>query len=391
MSIRLLGPVLVALLLPALISRATVLFLAIWFLIGLSAITRLWTWRMVRQVRICRRCDDRAIAGQDLTVTLQVRNAGRLPVPYVEVRDDLPVRLTTHHAPQYVLSLGGREERRLRYTITCRNRGHYTLGPTVGQTSDPFSLHRRALPRMAEQRLIVYPRIVPLRRLGLPTHSTLMVTPASASLLKDPSRIVGIREYQPSDPLRSLHWGASARMRRLMVKQHQPAISRATLLCLDLDRDAYPNHLRRDMEQAIVVAASMSYHIITHERSPVGLAVPPSGRMESQGDRGTLAPREGRAHLMAILEVLAGVEPCGEAAFVSFLRTTSPRWGWGTTVVAITGRLDPELTDTLALLLQRGHAVAVILVGPQVPCVDEPLMVARIPVYRIWDSGEMAA
>jgi RNA polymerase sigma factor (sigma-70 family) len=390
-AMRLLGPALLVLLVLALVSRAGSLFLVLWFLLALYALSRLWSWRISRQVRLTRRCKDRTFAGTDLTVTLEVENTGRLPVPYLEVRDQVPARLTTADPPQYVFSLGGRQQARIIYAIACRNRGYYTLGPIRAQTGDPLSLNRRDLPPAAEHQLIVYPRIVPLRRLGLPTRSALVAIPAPASLLKDPSRIAAIRPYQPGDPPRALHWGATARMGQLMVKQYQPAISRATLLCLDLHRDAYPIQDRRSMEQGIVVAASLANHIVTRERLPVGLVAAGSGPLAPKSGRITLGPQHGRKHLMAMLEVLAGIEPGGAAAFVPLLRQECVRWSAGTTVVVITGSLRVELVDVLLFLIQRGHAVAVILVRPRVVRVDEPSISARFPVHRVWDDEDLAA
>jgi len=391
MAMRLLAPALLVLLVLAILSRTPALFVVLWFLLALYLASRLWSWRISRQVRLRRQCADRVFAGEDLMVTLHLANTGRLPIPYLEVRDHVSGRLTTAYPPQYVLSLGSRQETRLRYTITCQSRGYHVLGPIEGQTGDPLSVDRRELPPVAEQQLIVYPRIVPLRRLGLPTRSALIAIPAPASLLKDPSRITGIRGYHPGDALRSLHWGATAHTGKLMVKQYQPAVSRATVLCLDLDRDAYPIHGRGSMEQAIVVAASLAHHIVTREQLPVGLVVAGSGPILPEGGSITLPPRKRREHVTAILEMLAGIEPPSEPGFVPLLREEWLRWGSGTTVIVVTGRLRAELVDVLLLLVQRGHAVGVILVRPKVVRVDEPSITAGIPVYRVWDVEDLAA
>lgn len=391
MAMRLLAPALLVLLVLAVLARTPALFLVLWFLLALYAVSRIWSWLMSRQVQVRRQCNDRAFAGDELVVMLQVTNSGRVPVPYLEVRDRLSVRLTTTYPTEYVLSLGGKQETRIRYTINCQSRGYHVLGPIESQTGDPFGMNRRALLPTAEQQLIVYPRIVPLRRLGLPTRSALVAIPASASLLKDPSRIVGVRAYRPGDATRSLHWGATARMGQLMVKQYEPAVSRATVICLDLDRDAYPIHARDSMEQGIVVAASFANHIVTREQLPVGLVVSGTGPLAPEDGRITLAPRKRREHLTAILEVLAGIEPSDESGFVPLLREECLRWGSGPTVIVITGRLHAELVEALLFLVQRGHAVAVILVRPKVIRVDEPVITARIPVYRVWNDEDLAA
>lgn len=390
MAMRLLVPALLALLVLALLSRTPALFAVLWFLLALYLVSRLWSWRASRQVRVRRRCADRAFAGDELTVTLQVENTGRLPIPYLDLRDQASGRLTTRYPPQYILSLGARQKTRITYTITCQSRGYHVLGPVRGLTGDPLSVIRRTLPPVAEQQLVVYPRVVPMIRLGLPTRSALVAIPAPASLLKDPNRIIGIRVYQSGDALRSLHWGATARTGQLMVKRYQSAVSRATILCLDLDRDAYP--IGRDgLEQGIVVAASLAHYIVMRERLPVGLTAAGSSPLAPESGRIILPPRQRRENLIAILEVLAGIEPSGKPAFAPLLREECLRWGSGTTAIVITGRVDAALVDVLLYLFQRGHAVGLFLVRPKVIRVDELSIAPRIPVYHVWDDGDLAA
>lgn len=391
MVTRLLPLVLPVLLVLAVVSRTPALFLSLWLLIALYLGSRLWSWRLSRQLRLRRRCADRAFAGEDLEVTLRVTNAGRLPAPYLEVRDHVSARLTTTFPPQYVVSLGGREKTDLRYTIACEGRGYHAVGPVNSHTSDPLGINRRELAPVAEQRLLVYPRIVPLRRLGLPTRSALIAIPAPASLLKDPSGIIGVRPYRPGDPPRALHWSATAHTGQLMVKQYQPAVSRDTMLCLDLDPAAYPVRGRRSMEQGIVAAASLAHHIVTRERLPAGLVTTGTGPLVPESGRVTLPPGRRREHLTTILEVLAGLEPGAVPAFIPLLRQESVRWGTGTTAIVITGRLHTELVDALLFALRRGHAVAVMLVRPRFFAVDEPSIPARLPVYHVWDDADLAA
>ncbi|NIN74493.1 MAG: DUF58 domain-containing protein, partial [Xanthomonadales bacterium] len=97
------------------------------------------------------------------------------------------------------------------------------------QTGDLLGIERRSVARAEPSYLTVYPRVVPLQKLGLPTRSPLVALPAGAHLFEDPARVMGVRDYQPGDSPRRIHWTATASAGRLLVKQYQPAIARETL------------------------------------------------------------------------------------------------------------------------------------------------------------------
>lgn len=377
----------------ALALRVDPLFSVVWFLLGLYALARLWTRRAARDVQIRRRFVDHAFHGDQVKVDLAVRNNGRLPIPWLEISESVPLELKTASTPAQVVTLGPHKERHLRYVLSCRRRGYYRLGPTHAHTGDVLGIEERYLALPEPKHLTVYPRVVPLERLGLPTRSAVVTVPTPVPLFEDPARVVGVRDYRPGDSPRRIHWTATARIGRPMVKLYQPATARETLICLDLNLNSYPIRRFEATEQAIVVAASLANHMAVQERMPVGLATEARDSMLQTSRRVALAPRPERTQLMSVLEVLARVEAVSEGRFVDLLRQESLNLSWGATLVAITGHIDDTLAETMLYLKKSGYAVSAILVRPDALRPEDAgrIELGGVPVYRVWTDREMVA
>ena len=120
--------------------------------------------------------------------------------------------------------------------------------------------------------MIVYPKIVALRDLGFPSQSPFGTLPSRERIFEDPTRIQGVRDYQPGDSLRRMDWKTSARVGSLQVRRYEPAIALETAILLNLNR----RRLCADgavpaTEMGIVVAASVAVHLV-EKRQAVGLA-----------------------------------------------------------------------------------------------------------------------
>lgn len=370
---RYFGPFLLLLLLVALFFRVEFFFTILYFLAAIYLLARLWMRQVTKQLRGGRRFTDRAFTEDRVPVRLTIENNGWVPLLWVEIDETLPLGLRAAAFERQVIALAPHGRWEMTYILNCYRRGRYTIGPTTLRTSDPLGIARQELRWREPHDLIVYPRVVPLERLGLPTRSPLATLPASTPLFEDSSRIVSVRAYQRGDSLRRVHWPATARTGQLVVKQFQQAIARETAICLDLHEDGYATRFRYDaIELAIVVAASLANHAIVRESSPVGLVTQRAAPAIRQGataiaeSRPTaLPPRKERAQLIGLLELLADVEMLTdpEPPFTDLLRRERLGLAWGGTVVVITGRGSAELSQALLALRRGGLAVAVILVG----------------------------
>ncbi len=159
------------------------------------------------------------------------------------------------------LPAGGRAGRVL--SIRPRHRGILPAGPCTVSTTFPFALFEKSTDMETRAALLVYPEPAAA---GAPHGEA----PApgqektGGSNGRQGSSIRGAREHEPGDPVRDIHWKASARMGKWMVKErereeapvadlHLPgpcppdeferAVSRACAFVLDCDRKGRPYRL----------------------------------------------------------------------------------------------------------------------------------------------------
>jgi uncharacterized protein (DUF58 family) len=385
-------PFLLILFVIAALLRVDFFFTIAYLFFAVYLLSRLWTRRTVDRLRVQRCFTDRAFPGDRVTVDLTVHNAGWLPVPWLEVHESLRVELAVPPFYREVVSLGPRERRHFHYTLYCRRRGYYRVGPLTMQTGDLLGIVRPSQAQAAPDHVIVYPRVVPLQQLGLPTRSPQVALPARSPLFEDPARVMGVRDYQRGDSPRRIHWTATASTGRLLVKQYQPAIARETLICLDLDQEDYERRQQYTAtELAIVVAASIANHIVVREGLPAGLATEAWDPLLDDQARFFLPPRSERAHLMSLLEVLARVQITSAVPFGDLLRRESVNLSWGATLAVITGRESEALFDTLVYLRRAGFAVALILVQPARPSAELQKRgdLLGVPIHRIWRERDL--
>lgn len=372
--------------------RVDFFFTIVYLFFGVYLLSRLWARRMVERLEVQRRFVSHAFQGNRVSVDVTLRNTGWLPVPWLEIHESLPVQLIAPPFHREVISLGSHERRRLRYTLNCRRRGYFPIGPLTMQTGDLLGIDRRGVAQAEPSYLTVYPRMVPLYKLGLPTRSPLVALPAVAHLFEDPARVMGVRDYRPGDSPRRIHWTATASTGRLLVKQYQPAIARETLICLDMNQNNYERGQRYTAtELAIVIAASIANHVVTREGLPVGLTTEARDSKLNDQARFFLPPRSERAHLMSLLEVLARIQVVPEVSVVQLLRRVSVDLAWGATLTVITGRESEALFDTLAHLRRAGFAVALILVQSGRPSADlrKRSDLLNLPIHRVWHEQDL--
>src|SRR5664279_3550031 len=132
---------------------------------------------------------------------------------------------------------------------------------------------------------------------------------ARHGLTEDPSRFAGIRPYHLGDPLRRVHWRASARAGTLLTRRFDPSRRRDVLLALDLRVPRGPGigAAERDASTEGLVVIAMSIARLLHdEGAAVGLAV--AGFGVGTGRHLLLPPNSTEAGLALIADMLARLD-----------------------------------------------------------------------------------
>ncbi|MET3811702.1 DUF58 domain-containing protein [Arthrobacter sp. UYEF3] len=122
---------------------------------------------------------------------------------------------------------------RYEYKLRSAKRGQFLIGPVMAEFSDPFglSVHRHAID--SGDVLTVTPAAVELSVTGLAGargHDGVTATRIRANPSDDD---VMTREYRHGDPIRRVHWAATARHGSLMVRQEESVTTPEATIILD--------------------------------------------------------------------------------------------------------------------------------------------------------------
>jgi len=128
------------------------------------------------------------------------------------------------------------------------------------ETGDLFGLQRRFRTGRRQDYVSVLPTVAYIETYTISARRPQGPVRISNRIYEDPTRIAGLREYHPGDPLKRIHWKATARTGELFVKQVEPSSVVGGTLILDLYEDNYlPERREERMELAITTTASIAY------------------------------------------------------------------------------------------------------------------------------------
>jgi uncharacterized protein (DUF58 family) len=242
---------------------------------------------------------ERAGAGAPVQVSLNFVNRGRGPAPLLLLSDRLPSALAGHAR----FALRGVEpggQRNAGYVVRAPGRGSYEIGPLEITYVDPFALARVRTLAAGTNTLLVYPRI---DKLTLPRDGGEQRSLATAALRQPvglkTEDFYTLREFVEGDDLRRIHWPATAKRDRPMIRQEEtPWHTRATVL-LDDRAEAHGGIGELSgFERAVEAAASL---VDLYHRSGY------SWRLGAVHEPG-LPPARGAEHRARCLDLLAAVE-----------------------------------------------------------------------------------
>lgn len=326
---------------------------------------------------------DRSMVGDEIDLQVQVDNPTILPLPWVEINSEVPIdslNVRGNEGPRGLLQvrtgLSWFQRLRRTYRVTCLKRGYYQIGPASVRVWDPLGLtfeHENSPDRAS---LVVYPLTVPLDELNLATDHPLGDPQQQRWLFLDPMSVAGARPHRPEDPLRWIHWPATAAQGELMTRNLEGTRSPELLIFVNLQTlpHAWQGTVNELVELSITTAASVAQWAA---KSGYRVGLYSNGNMakESQEDAAPLMkvpPSEHPSQLGRILDALARCtgyrrEPLSETMIRQLSGTVSP-----TTCVVISAISDPDLHSAMLQLQKNGHRITFMYTGdPPAPEMKE--------------------
>ncbi len=336
-----------------------------------------WVRQQARVVTLTRRrVGTILVAGDQLEEAFVITNPSFFPLLWAELQDQSTL---PGYQPGRVVGCGANGSYRWQAKAECRQRGVYRLGPHQLTLGDPFGLFGVTLDFAQQDTVLIYPRVLHLPTVPLPQGSQSDGARRQRPLWgAQPSATV--RDYQPADSLRYVHWPRTAHRGELMVKELESEPSGAIWVMVDLQGSVHASATENTLEAGIIVAASLSADLLQADsQRAVGLFTISGPRIlpaawgqpatdhppqAIDNEAVTVAPQRGPAQLWQILAALAPVTPT-TVSLHDLLRTATTAIGQRATLIVVTVPTKgetPTWLPTLVQLQRRGVNSTVLLV-----------------------------
>lgn len=364
----------------AILRQPMLLVVAAIFFIS-SGIARLWSRYALLHLDYERHLStNRVFFGENVTFDMRITNRKFLPLPWLRIEEEIPEEVIllkgksqssakpTRSILSGFLSLGGYHRLTRRYPIQCLKRGLFFFGPTTIYSGDPFGFFRTETTLEQTEQLMVYPRILPLDALGIPSRHPFGDIRVKKHLFQDPVQVVTTRDYVNGDPLKHIHWKATARLRQMQSRVFEHTTSMDFALFLDTRTVAdsyYWSLISTDfLETAVLAATSIASYSINNGYN-VGFY---ANEYYWYSDHLIRLPLSSHPdQLKKILEALAQVRGLSTINVEQLLNKEARSLSWEATIVLITAVPTPGLIATLKHLYQAGRRMALVTIGGKSP------------------------
>lgn len=351
-------------------------------MLGPLLLSRVAVWLNLRRLQVHRKIGFRVSAGDPLTIEVAVSSGRRRGSSWALWIDD-PIR--SERSQQEVdvgrallPSIPAGQERSCVYRRVLARRGRYLLGPIRVSSRFPLGLLQRTKVFSAPDSVVVYPRLGRLTSGAVRLLAEMLTAEERGSQRRAAAQgdFFGVREWQPGDSRRAVHWRTTARRGAVMVRQFEQPGQQDLAVLLDLwspiARVDSP-----DVEQAIRFVASLATEIC--RRRSGELVVSASGE-NGFYTSGAATPKLAET----LLEKLALVEASTEGQPRKWLQLPPSRRSLG--VVAVTTRPFEQFRRMWSEAVQRAESG---LAEPRVFCLATPE--GRFELTQYFDDNVAAA
>ncbi len=236
--------------------------------------------------------------------------------------------------------------------LTPHRRGILELNGVYIKRPEPLGLFKAFIQIPLHDRILVLPKRYPIPSIDLPgtrKHHTGGV--ALASAVGNTNEFHSLREYQPGDPMRRLHWKSVAKTGELIIRENEDEYFVRHALILDTFATE-PTTNR--FETAVSIAASLACTIRTQDSLLDLMFVEDKAYCFTAG--------RGIDHTAKMLELLACVEPCTDKKFPDIFPLVAEHAALLSGCICIFQTWDDDRRKLAELLSARGIPAKILVV-----------------------------
>lgn len=325
----------------------------------------------------------KGFAGEPLDFSLLVENQKWLPINWLKIEDRWPYAVGPQDRDQLKMthmveagnlvnlySLRWRQKTQRDFKMLFHKRGLYEVGPMIVDSGDPFGLFNSSTSIEKNDYLTVFPDLLPVEMIMPITEDPFGEKKSRKRVFEDPTQPMGIRDYNPQDEFRRIHWPATARTGELQVKEFPPVSSKVITICMNAATTSRPwlGSLPRTFEQLLRVCASIAYEGVQNGYQ-VGLIS--NGSVSHSDHPFRVPPGRSQQQLATLLQTLAAATDFITAPFEQYLLQSLSKIPLGSALIIVSACTTDLLVDTMIRLRKYRPYITLVALDPN-PLVEIP-------------------
>ncbi|WP_353893033.1 DUF58 domain-containing protein [Proteinivorax hydrogeniformans] len=316
--------------------------------------------------------DQEVFPEEETDYNLEIVNNKIFPLLWLTIRYDMPGGLTIKgeeksyqykhgeiSAHNILLSLFLFQKVKHKYKIFFKERGYYHLNKIQAVTSDYFGFKKVVNEYDCPVRFVVYPKLYPIEELIIKENSYLGENIVKRWIMDDPTYFSGVREYTFNEPIKQIHWKASAKTGDLQVKVNDYSADVSILYVLDLGYDR-SEHVtsRHPLSERLIEVVAAYIHLAEEKQYEYGFAT--NYIIHGESIKSIIVPpNRGEGHLASCFQMLAKIMEYANIDITNLLYDVANTLTRSTVISLTTYNLNDKLIDALNDLRLRGFIVEI--------------------------------
>ena len=320
-------------------------------------VSLLWSFVNLRWINLTVRRNYQTLrVGDYVQTNITLENSSPLPAFGLEINElaEIP-----GHTSATIVNVSPYQSLQLTINVPLKKRGVYqVLEPSITST-DPFGIYSLRNQTRRSEELVIFPKVVDIPVPSLGEGEISGEGEIHRSTPDATSSVSTIREYQPGENYKFIHWPSTARNNSLMLKQFDTGMEDITWIILDLDKNVHAGWDIENTEEYCITAAAS----IATAYSSIGWSV---GLMAHGKRQYILPPKQGVYGLEQIMAALTEARSEGEVRFEELLsQRRSHTFSQATSINIITPSTEIGWSILLESLVEQGLQTSVIMVDSE--------------------------
>ncbi len=305
---------------------------------------------------------DYIFIGEVVQITLIIENKSPFPIFFLKIEDLLREEggLFKKGRGEFFATLSPYERLELSYDIEFRKRGIYSLKKIKFISSGPVSFLKQEKILDAPLKVVVYPKRIPLEYFPFFVRELLPLIRTNYKLLEDLSYIDGVREYTYTEPVKRIHWKASAHMGKLLSKTYEYTATTKIHIFVDLNlsKEIFSKKvwgkMRKRYEEYVISATASLVEYMLFKKVPTKLYI------IGKGKKPYIVENMNYADLMEHLAGVSGTDDPLYSIDEVFLSQMG-EFTFSSTIILFSLYLTPSVLPLLIKLKSKTARVIVII------------------------------